>query len=97
MLRIKYLSSGLVATAVLNTKIGKAENKIPDVSGLVKKTDFNTKVSDIEGKYFTTCVYNQFKSEMLDRKSKQSNIATNSDLNTVSQGAIKNEEKILKN
>ena len=26
------------------------ENKIPDVSNLVKKTDFNTKVTEIEGK-----------------------------------------------
>ena len=26
------------------------ENKIPDASGLVKKTDFNTKVTEIEGK-----------------------------------------------
>ena len=26
------------------------DNKIPDVSGLVKKTDFNTKVTEIEGK-----------------------------------------------
>ena len=26
------------------------ENKIPDVSSLVKKTDYNTKISDIENK-----------------------------------------------
>ena len=26
------------------------ENKIPDTSGLVKKTDYNTKVAEIEGK-----------------------------------------------
>ena len=26
------------------------ENKTPDVSSLVKKTDFNTKVTEIEGK-----------------------------------------------
>ena len=26
------------------------KNKIPDVSSLVKKTDFNTKVTEIEGK-----------------------------------------------
>ena len=28
------------------------ENKIPDVSSLVKKTDYNTKISDIEKKIF---------------------------------------------
>ena len=26
------------------------ENKIPDTSGLVKKTDYNTKITEIEGK-----------------------------------------------
>ena len=26
------------------------ENKIPDTSGLVKNTDYNTKVAEIEGK-----------------------------------------------
>ena len=31
-------------------KINKIDKKIPDVSGLVKKTDFNTKVIEIEGK-----------------------------------------------
>ena len=30
--------SFLASTIVLNTKTGEAENKIPDVSGLVKKT-----------------------------------------------------------
>ena len=31
-------------------KISKVDKKIPDVSGLVKKTDFNTKISEVEGK-----------------------------------------------
>ena len=31
-------------------KIYKVDKKIPDVSGLVKKTDFNTKVTETEGK-----------------------------------------------
>ena len=35
--------SGSVTTAVLNTKIGKVENKLPDTSGLVNKTDYNAK------------------------------------------------------
>ena len=30
-------------------KISKVDKKIPDVSGLVKKTDTNTKVTEIEG------------------------------------------------
>ena len=35
-------------TAVLNSKIRVVKNKIPDVSDLVKKTDYDAKISDIE-------------------------------------------------
>ena len=31
-------------------KINKVDEKIPDVSGLVKKTDFNAKITEVEGK-----------------------------------------------
>ena len=41
-------------TDALNTKVGEFENKIFDVSGLVKKTVYNAKISEIERKYFTT-------------------------------------------
>ena len=51
--------------AFLNTKTGDVENKIPDVSGLVKKTDYNAQISDIETKYFTAFDYNKFTGEML--------------------------------
>ena len=47
------------------------ENKIPDVSNLVKKTDYDPKISDIESKYFTTADYNKFTSQTLDEKIKQ--------------------------
>ena len=57
--------------AVLNTKIGEAENKIPDVSGLVKKTVYNAKISDMEKKYFTTSDYNKLTSEVIDIKIKE--------------------------
>ena len=40
-----------MTTTVLNTKIGEAENKIPDFSGLVKKTDCDGKISDIRSFY----------------------------------------------
>ena len=38
--------------ADLFQKLDKSEldNKIPDTSGLVKKTDCNTKITDVEGK-----------------------------------------------
>ena len=50
--------SGSVTTAVLHTKMGKFEGEIPDISGLVKKTDYNAKLLVIEGKYFSTSDYN---------------------------------------
>ena len=33
-----------------NSALTAAENKIPDVSSLVKNTDYNTKISEIENK-----------------------------------------------
>ena len=39
-------TSGLITTSVLNTKIGKVENKIHGVSYLVNKTDCNAKILD---------------------------------------------------
>ena len=42
--------SGLASTTVLNTKIGEVENKIP-VIHFIKKTDYNVKIPDIQGKY----------------------------------------------
>ena len=33
-----------------NSELTAVENKIPDVSSLVKKIDFNAKVTEIEGK-----------------------------------------------
>ena len=43
---------GLVTTAVFNTNIKEVENKIQIVSGSVKKTDYNAKISDIKKKSF---------------------------------------------
>ena len=45
--------------------------KIPDVSGVVKKTDYNTKISHIEKKYFITFDYNKLTKEILDAKIKK--------------------------
>ena len=42
----KYEKDGLD----FENKIKKIDKKIPDVTGLVKKTDFNAKVTEIEGK-----------------------------------------------
>ena len=38
-------TSGLVNTTVLNTKMSKVDNKMPNLSGLVSTTVLNTKIS----------------------------------------------------
>ena len=45
-LKKKYLV--LLTTTALNAKINKFKNKIPNVSNLVKKTDYNIKIPEIE-------------------------------------------------
>ena len=60
-------NSGLATTAALTT----VENKIPGVSNIVKKIDFDVKLSDIEPKYFTSKDYNKFASQTLDAKIKK--------------------------
>ena len=47
------------------------ENKITDVSNLVKKTDYDAEILYIKSKYFTSADYNKFTSEKLDLKTKQ--------------------------
>ena len=44
---------GLAPTAILNTIIREVENKNPEVNGVVN-ADYDAKISDMEGKYFTT-------------------------------------------
>ena len=83
--------SGLVTTTVLDTKFKVADNKIPDFSGLARKTDYGSKILEIERKYFTNCYSKKFTSDILHTKLKQkklvnksdiSNLVKNSDLNT---------------
>ena len=100
-----------MTTAVLNTKTSVVKNKIPVVSDLGKKIDYNAKISEIEGKYFSTSDYNKFTSDILDVKIKQkelvnksdiSNLGKNSDFNTklailVTKAGLKVEQdKIVK-
>ena len=47
-------------------------------SALVKKTDYGAKISEIEGKYFTTSDYNNFTSDILEAKIKQKELANKS-------------------
>ena len=47
------------------------EDKIPDISNLVKKRDYHRKILHIESKYFATANYNKFTNQTLDAKIKQ--------------------------
>ena len=60
--------TGLATTSLLNTKIDEVDDKISDVNKLVKEVYYNAKVTDIEGKYFTTTEYNKFASDILETK-----------------------------
>ena len=59
-----------------NSALTAVENKIPDVSSLVKKTDYNTKISDIEkkiidhnhDKYITTPEFNTMAGDIFNAR-----------------------------
>ena len=75
--------NNLATTAALSV-----ENEIPDVSNLVKKTDYNTKVNEIKkkitdnsyDKYSTTPDFNNLTAGNIAAKLAQSNLVTKTDL-----------------
>ena len=64
-----------MTTAVLNTKISEVENKIPSVNDLVKKKNYDAKLSETENKFLiysdSISDYNKFTSDIIDAKAKQ--------------------------
>ena len=42
---------------LVESELTNLENKIPDVSSLVKKTDYNTKVTEIDNKFVKLKIY----------------------------------------
>ena len=58
-----------MSTTVLNTKISKVENKLPDTSSLVTTTVLNIKIEEVENKipdhakYITTPEFNKLTAE----------------------------------
>ena len=66
------------------------ENKIPNVSSLVKKTDYNTNISEIEknvtnhnhDKYVTTPEFKKFEAEIFAARLAQANLVTKTDFDT---------------
>ena len=56
--------TNLASTSTLTT----VENKIPEDSDLIKKADYDKKISEIENKYFAISDYNKLTSNTLDAK-----------------------------
>ena len=50
-----------------------AENKNTDVNSLVKKTNCDAKILEIENKYITTTDYNKFTKNIVDNNIKSKN------------------------
>ena len=76
--------SGLASNATLTA----AENKIPNISSLVKKkTDYNTKLTEIEkkltdhnhDKYITTPAFNELTAKNIAARLAQANLVTKTD------------------
>ena len=68
-----------------NSALTAVENKIRDVSNLVKETDYDTKILDIEkkiadhdhNKYITTSEFNTLTTENFKARLAQTNLVTN--------------------
>ena len=56
MLKSKILKKKIlnIAGLAINNALNAVENKIPNVSALVKKSNFDDKIKEIESKYLTT-------------------------------------------
>ena len=76
-------ASGLVTRTVPNTEIEEVNNKIPHLSGLVKLTNYDTKIFLIEGKYFTSSDYNKFTSNIFNAKIKQKKLVKKSHISNL--------------
>ena len=51
-----------------NTALTAVENKTPNVINLLKRINYDAKISEIDSKYFTAADYNKFTSQTLDEK-----------------------------
>ena len=79
--KIKYQALGVQQT---NSALTAVENKIFDISSLVKKTDYNTNITEIENKptdhnhdkYITNPEFNRLAAENFAARLKQGNVVT---------------------
>ena len=73
-----------------NSALTAVENKIPDVSSLVKKTDYNTKICEIEkkiiihnhDKYITTLEFNNLGAGVFTARLAETDLVTKRDFDT---------------
>ena len=78
-----------ITNLATTTALTAVENRIPNVSNLVKKTDCNTKISEIENKiaadhdhdnYITTQKFDKFTLENFTARLAQASLASKSDI-----------------
>ena len=58
----------------------QSREQIITLKYLVRRTDYNAKILDIEAKYFSSSDYNQFKSEILDANIKEKGLVGKFDI-----------------
>ena len=71
----------------IKTALSTVENKIPSIRGLVKETDYNTKITNIENKlnnhnhdkYVATSEFNTFAADVFNARLAQANLITKTD------------------
>ena len=93
-----------MTTTILNTKINKVENKIPNTSGLVTAV-LNTKIREVENKIpnydkcMTTPEFDKLTAENFTTRLKQANLETESDfdkkITSFNRKIISNKKKYL--
>ena len=75
---------------VTKTVLTAVENKLPNVSDLVKKTNYNTNIIEVENtlnnhnhdKYIDTSEFNKLAADTFNAKLAQSNLITKTDFDT---------------
>ena len=91
--KITEIESKIPSTSGLatNSALTAVENKIPDISNLVKKkTDYDAKIIEIEkkitdhnyGKYITTSEFNNLTAKKFSARLAQANLVTKTDFDT---------------
>ena len=79
-----------ISNLATKTALTTVENKIPNISNLVKKTDYNAKITEIEkkitdhnhDKYIDTSKFNTLDTNVFNTKIAQANLITKTDFNS---------------